>query len=245
MLEQVTAVQSQGRSGVPGSRSGTESGGAESLPDLLLIERARGGDERAIEALVRRYSRRLFRVALSVLGESERAEAVVRQAYLAAFADLNRYEPNGKFAAWLTRLSFDEARQLRANTPLRPVAVGTPAGTATALPSLEAATDEFKERLLLEKAIAALPEVFRTVFMLRVVEGVSGIETAASLGVHETTVRTRLYRAQRRLAPDLARRARGVPGLFDLTTGCIERIVEGVLAQRPHGSMLTMAASSP
>ena len=67
-------------------------------------------------------------------------------------------------------------------------------------------------RQALKQAIDALPEVFRTVFVLRAIEGISGIETAACLGVHETTVRTRLYRAQRRLSAAMVQRVRSVPG---------------------------------
>jgi hypothetical protein len=63
--------------------------------------------------------------------------------------------------------------------------------------------------------------------------------------VHETTVRTRMYRAQRRLAPELARRMRAAPGFLELTPERLERIVKRVLAQLPHGSMLTMNASPP
>lgn len=216
-------------------RPGAQPAEPDSLPDLLLIERARSGDERAIEALIRRYSRRLFRVARSVLPEEERAEAAVLEAYVAAFADLNRYEPTGKFAAWLTRLAYHQARALRASSRALP----GPAAAAAAQ------SGEPQERRELEQQIAALPEVFRTVFVLRVVEGISGIETAASLGLHETTVRTRLYRAHRRLGPDAARRVRVAAPLFELTAARLEQLVSAVLAARPQESMLTISASPP
>lgn len=212
-------------------------GGADALPDLLLIERSRGGDERAIEALIRRYSRRLFRVARSVLLDDERAEAAILEAYLAAFGDLNRYEPTGKFAAWLTRLAFSQARALQAAA--RGAAPPSPAAAATGGEPAEA------ERLELEQTLGGLPEAFRTVYVLRMVEGISGIETAACLGLHETTVRTRLFRAHRRLAADVPQRLRSVPGVLDLTADRLERIVSRTLAQLPHGSMLTISASTP
>jgi RNA polymerase sigma-70 factor, ECF subfamily len=236
-------------SGPHGRRAG---GGADGLPDLLLIERARGADERAIEALIRRYSQRLFRVARSVVADDERAESAVQEAYLAAFADLSRYEPTGKFAAWLTRLTFNQARSLRASTrsgAAVSVAALTPGGAAaveTAAAETSAAVpEELHERLELEQAIAALPAVFRTVYVLRMIEGVSGIETAASLGVHETTVRTRLYRAHRRLTPDIAQRIRAATGLLQLPAHGTERIVSRVLRQLPQGSILTICASTP
>ncbi|HXI68426.1 MAG TPA: sigma factor, partial [Steroidobacteraceae bacterium] len=94
-------------------RSVSASTGPHALPDLLLIERARAGESSAIEALIRRYSGRLFRVAHSVVLDAARAEAVVLDALLAAFGDLSRYEPTGKFAAWLTRLVYSQARAQR------------------------------------------------------------------------------------------------------------------------------------
>jgi len=243
MLEPVTQVGSLEASGAHSRRAGTQAATQE-LPDLLLIERARSGEERAIEALIRRYSRRMFRVARSLLDE-DTAESVVQDAYLAAFGDLNRYAPTGKFAAWLTRLTFNQARALHASARSGPLAAPRQLAPAPAPTPASAAADEAQERRELEHAIGRLPEVFRTVFVLRVVEGISGIETAASLGVHETTVRTRMYRAQRRLAPDVARRARLAPGFLELTPERLDRIVRRVLGRLPHGSMLTISASLP
>jgi RNA polymerase sigma-70 factor (ECF subfamily) len=92
----------------------------------------------------------------------------------------------------------------------------------------------------LESAIDSLPEVFRTVLVLRVVENLSGIEVAASLGLHETTVRTRLYRAQQRLRVDVTRRLReAATHVFDLHPAREARIIERTLAR------LDLAPSQP
>src|ERR1700738_2473585 len=120
MLEPMTQVGSLEASGAHTRRAGTQ-GATHEPPDLLLIERARSGDARAIEALIRRYSRRMFRVARSLLDE-DAAESVVQDAYLAAFGDLTRYAPSGKFAAWLTRLAFHQARGLPPSRRSRPPA---------------------------------------------------------------------------------------------------------------------------
>jgi RNA polymerase sigma-70 factor (ECF subfamily) len=239
----MTQVGSLEASGAHTRRAGTQATTQE-LPDLLLIERARSGDERAIEALIRRYSRRMFRVARSLLDE-DAAESVVQEAYLAAFGDLNRYLLSGKFAAWLTRLAFNQARALRASARSGPLAAARQLPPAPAPTPAGAAADEAQERGELEHAIGRLPEVFRTVFVLRVVEGISGIETAASLGVHETTVRTRMYRAQRRLAPDVARRLSVAAGFLELTPERLDRIVRRVLGRLTQGSMLTISTSLP
>jgi RNA polymerase sigma-70 factor, ECF subfamily len=215
--------------------------GPQTLPDLLLIERARAGESSAIEALIRRYSGRLFRVAHSVVLDAPRAEAVVLDALLAAFGDLSRYEPTGKFAAWLTRLVYSQARAQRSATR-----GGYPARRIESANSEPLATsDTSGERQELEQSIAALPEVFRTVYVLRMVEGISGIETAASLGLHETTVRTRLFRAHRRLPADTMQRLRTAPALLELSPERAERLARDALAQLPQGSMLRISASPP
>jgi RNA polymerase sigma-70 factor (ECF subfamily) len=194
-----------------------QSAGVEGLPDLLLIERARAGDRRAIEALTRRYSRRLFRCARSIVPDDGAAEQAVHEAYAAAFADLTRYQPNGKFAAWLTRLVVAEAHRVSSGRERQPAAGVAGDGAAPAV----------------ERAVDALPEVFRTVFVLRLVEGIGGVETAASLDLNETTVRTRLYRALRRLAAATGQRVTEARDVFELSRERGERIVQRVLAQLP------------
>ncbi|HUO20226.1 MAG TPA: sigma factor-like helix-turn-helix DNA-binding protein [Steroidobacteraceae bacterium] len=184
---------------------------AHGLPDLLLIERARGADAPALEALTRRYAQRLYRLARGTLGDEAAAESAVQQAYAAAFEELRRHEPAGKFAVWLTRLALEQLRLRRAAAP----------GAARSPPVC---------RHPLEPAIDALPEAFRTVLVLRVVEGMSGTETAAVLGLNLTTVRTRLYRANRRLSGGAALHA--APAVFALEGVRLERIVAEVLARQ-------------
>jgi RNA polymerase sigma-70 factor (ECF subfamily) len=194
---------------VTGIRNSLPMSAAHGLPDLLLIERARGADARAIETLTGRYAQRLFRIARSILGDDEAAESVVQEACVEAFAELRRHEPAGKFAVWLTRLALERVRARReSRAPVPPAPV---------------------YRHPLEPAIDALPEAFRTVFVLRVVEGISGTETAAVLGLNVTTVRTRLYRAHRRLSGGATLQA--PQGLFELEGARAGRIVAEVLAR--------------
>jgi RNA polymerase sigma-70 factor, ECF subfamily len=209
---------------------------ATALPDLLLVERARGKEIRAFETLMRRYNQRLFRIARSIVPDADIAETVVQEAYLLAFSDIERYEPTGKFGAWLARLAFNQALALRRT--VRPSAVAaTPEPETSGLAASggtpgEAQGETHVSRQMLEQAIDALPEVFRTVFVLRAIEGISGIETAACLGINETTVRTRLYRAQRRLRIDWSQHAPAERSeLFELTGSRSDYIVNRVLSR--------------
>src|ERR1700722_6471787 len=156
--------------------------GTTALPDLLLVERARGKEIRAFEWLMRRYNQRLYRIAQSIVSDQETAENVLQDAYLLAFSDIERYEPTGKFGAWLARLAFNQALALRRT--IRPGAVSS--SVTMAEPSTAAAEgdagdgsqvdgqveshgDTQASRQLLEQAIDTLPEVFRTVFVLRAI----------------------------------------------------------------------------
>lgn len=204
------------------------------LPDLLLVERARGKEIRAFETLMRRYNQRLFRIARSIVPDADIAETVVQEAYLLAFSDIERYEPTGKFGAWLARLAFNQALALRRTVrPSSPLPEAPSSDSGDASPAGTGNSGEAPPtRQALEQAIDGLPEVFRTVFVLRAIEGISGIETAACLGINETTVRTRLYRAQRRLRIDWAQHAPAERGeIFELTGNRADHIVSRVLSR--------------
>ena len=184
------------------------------LPDDRLVERVRQRDYVAFEALMRRHNRRLFRVTRGVLRDADAAQDAVQETYLRAFTRLDSYEPSGKFGAWITRVALNEALMIRRRTQAGAVSiddVGEEALVAEDAMTSDAPTaDQFVEaahaRALLEHAIDALPDNFRMVFMLRAVEGLDVRETAESLGINETTVRTRLFRAQRLLRGELSRR---------------------------------------
>jgi RNA polymerase sigma-70 factor (ECF subfamily) len=230
MLEQSRLSHSpDAASGLQAKRAVDSVQSFSDLPDLLLVERTRGRDSRAFETLMRRYNRRLYRIARSILSHDDMAEEAVRAAYIRAFANLDRYEPAGKFGAWLARLAFNEALTLRRHSPVAAsLAALQPAAVAPAVEGADAAPSKQQ----LEDAIDALPEVFRTVLVLRVVEDLSGVEVAVCLGLNETTVRTRLYRAQQRLKVDVARRLRADPfNIFDLSVERCERIVAQVFSK--------------
>jgi RNA polymerase sigma-70 factor, ECF subfamily len=208
------------------------------LPDLLLVERARRGEARAFETLMRRYNRRLFRIARGVLKDDSAAEDAVQEAYLDAFTHLDRYEPTGRFGAWLSRIALNEALMLRRKTRANVVSLdrldnATLAIEESAISEPEADYAETTQtRELLEAAVDALPDAFRIVFILRLVEELSISETATTLGLTEATVRTRLHRAQRMLRIDLSRRlGRERLNVFDFGASRCDHLVDAVFAR--------------
>jgi RNA polymerase sigma-70 factor (ECF subfamily) len=191
-----------------------------SLDDGALVELARHRHEQAIRTLIQRHNQRLFRTARAILRSDSDAEDVVQASYVKAFTKLDSFRGEAAFSTWLTRIALNEALgQARARRPT----VGiehiemqqTQAGGEVVLFPMPPAADPEAEmsrqeiRKLLEAAVDELPVIFRAVFVLRDVEGLSVEETASQLDVKPETVRTRLYRARRLLRTAIEQQVRG------------------------------------
>jgi len=212
------------------------------LSDDGLVALARENNRVAFEALMRRHNRRLFRVTRSVLRDGDGAQDAVQETYLRVFTKLDTYQPSGKFGAWVTKVAFNEALMMRRRIHDDTVsfdeagddAVVAEEAAANDAPSADQFLEAAHARALLEHAIDTLPENFRTVFMMRAVEGMDVRETAECLGVNSTTVRTRLFRAQRLLRVELSRRLQGESSeIFDFGAERCDRVVAYVLARLP------------
>jgi len=210
------------------------------LSDDGLVALARENNRVAFEALMRRHNRRLFRVTRSVLRDGDAAQDAVQETYLRVFTRLETYQPSGKFGAWITRVAFNEALMMRRRIHDDTVsfdeagddAVVAEENAASEAPSADQFLEAAHARALLEHAIDTLPDNFRTVFMLRAVEGLDVRETAECLGVNATTVRTRLFRAQRLLRVELSRRLQGESSeIFDFGAERCDRVVAYVLSR--------------
>lgn len=191
------------------------------LGEAELVELARRGGENAIRTLIERNNQRLFRAARSVLRNDGEAEDVVQETYVKAFTALASFRGEASFSTWLTRIALNEAvsrlRRRRKNSELEALdqAVSADAGLMSLFPlslvplpaDTEAARSEMRQ--ILETAIDGLPEGFRTVFVLRDVEGLSTEETAEQLTLKPETVKTRLHRARRMLRAVLEEQMRG------------------------------------
>ena len=175
-------------------------------PELVAL--ARRGNESAIRMIVQRYNRRLYRVARAVLRDDAEAEDVVQETYMKALANLGSFRHDAALATWLTRIALNEAlgRRRRRNrrTDIEALdaserAEGSlimfPVPLAPSNPEIEVSRRQVRD--LLEKAVDALPEPFRIVFVLRDIEDLSIEETAKQLDLKPQTVKTRLHRARR------------------------------------------------
>ena len=172
---------------------------AASLTDEEVVARVCAGEAQMFEILMRRYNQRLFRAARAILHSDAEAEDAVQQAYLNAYRHLSQFEGRARFSTWLTRIAVYEALARRRRTPGKLVEESDEASVehaASSIPDPEHQTYVAQLGALLEAALAALPEGYRSVFMLREVDGLNTAETAQRLFLSEGTVKTRLHRAK-------------------------------------------------
>ena len=185
------------------------------LNDAELARLCAERDANAARHVLTANNQRLFRAAWSILKDRGEAEEAVQAAYVSAFSSMDRFEARSSLTTWLTRIVINEAlgrlrseRRRRAQLEAQGVPVldayreKLMAGSETQPPDASLAREEL--RRLLEKAVAGLPELFRTVFVLREIEGLSVEDTSDVLGIPTATVKTRLLRAKRRLQDALA-----------------------------------------
>lgn len=183
--------------------------------ELTLVQAAKSGDVSAFEELVRRYDRNVFRIAQHITQNREDAEDVVQDAFLKAYSNLAQFQGQSKFYTWLVRIAVNEAlMKLRRRRPERTVSLdeevktdedSVPREVADWSPNPEQQYSQAELREILSKTIQGLPPGFRTVFVLRDVEGLSTEETAEALELSIPAVKSRLLRARLQLRERLSR----------------------------------------
>ena len=183
--------------------------------ELMLVRAAKNGDMGAFEELVKRYDRNVFRIAQHITQNREDAEDVVQDAFLKAYGNLGQFQEQSKFYTWLVRIAVNEAlMKLRRRRPERTVSLdedvkteedSIPREVADWSPNPEQQYNQAELKEILSKTINGLPPSFRTVFVLRDVEGLSTEETAEALNLSIPAVKSRLLRARLQLRERLSK----------------------------------------
>src|SRR5262249_12397277 len=177
--------------------------------EVAIVEAAKAGDVSAFEELIRRYDRNVFRIAQHITQNREDAEDVVQDAFIKAYSNLKQFQGQSKFYTWLVRIAVNEAlMKLRRRRPERTVSLdeevkteddSVPREVADWSPNPEQQYSQAELRGILDRTIHGLPASFRTVFVLRDVEGLSTEETAEALDLSVPAVKSRLLRARLQL----------------------------------------------
>jgi RNA polymerase sigma-70 factor (ECF subfamily) len=189
----------------------------EGKDEAQMIASILAGDSQQFHQLIRPYERSLYVMALSMLRNEADAEDAAQEACLNAYRNLASFRADSKFSTWLISITLNVARnRLRRNrlTHMESLDI-PPENDGHVSPALlrdwREVPSEILERAevrqILRKAIVALPEIYREVFLLRDVEELSIKEAAQALGVSDAVVKVRLHRArtmlQKTLAPEL------------------------------------------
>ena len=186
--------------------------------DEELVSRARTKDYAAFEELVERYEDKIFRLAFRFVRNETEAKEIVQDTFLLVWRKLDTFKGDSQFGSWLYRVATNTAlMRLRAqrrhpeiSTEELPVDYLDNYGQLPAAgenwakrPDDELQSDELRGRI--QKAVDELPEIYRTVFLIRDVEGLSTEETAEVLEISIPTVKTRLHRARLALRDAITR----------------------------------------
>jgi RNA polymerase sigma-70 factor (ECF subfamily) len=199
-------------------------------------------DARAFEEIMRKHNRMLFRTARAILRDDAEAEDALQEAYVQAYNSMQTFRAESKLSTWLARIVANEAlMRLRKETRRAEIVPIQSTATVQDIEQItdsdmnkapDAAAERRQMRRVLESQIDALPDTYRTVFMLRAVEELSVEETAAVLDLPAATVRTRFFRARSMLREMLAQKIDvACEDAFSFAGARCDRIVANVLAR--------------
>lgn len=167
--------------------------------DAQLVDRLKGGDLSALDALYHRYADQLMALAYRLTGSADEAEDVIQDVFVGLPVALRRYVDRHAFYGWMrtvtTRVALTRMRQRgrRREVPMDGAEEAARVRT----------TNPQERRMILDEAIAALPDELRAVFVLREIEGYSHTEIGQMLGIRRGTSEVRLFRAIRQLRRSL------------------------------------------
>lgn len=180
----------------------------EAAAASALVDAAKSGDKQAFEALVRRYRKRIFALALHITGSASEADDIAQEVFLKAFRALAEFEGRSAFFTWVYRMTVNRSlnarrdRARRGEEPDDPRLELAVAVDARSNPSRATELRQTYARLL--RALDSLPVDMRTTVILVSLQGMSHGEVAVVQDVSEGTIAWRMHEARRRLHESMA-----------------------------------------
>jgi RNA polymerase sigma-70 factor (ECF subfamily) len=174
------------------------------LTETQLIERTLDGDEAAARTLYDENVDRVFRLCYRMAGDEELARELAQESFIRAFQRLHQFRGDAALSTWLHSITVSVVLNgLRKHKRIRSRELDMDELPAAPVPPRQKRADpDLRERL--HRAIDALPDIYRSVFVMHDVEGYTHDEIGAALGVANGTSKARLFRARRMLREDLA-----------------------------------------
>jgi RNA polymerase sigma-70 factor (ECF subfamily) len=162
-----------------------------------LVTAARGGDERALATIYRRYRPRVFSVVARMIGGAE-AEEVTQEVFLRAFRGLDGFRAEAQLSTWLYRIAVNASLSERARRSVER-SRRAPESDAESLPAAETSEGDPALRARLEAALAALPPGYRAVLVLHDIEGLEHEEIGRVLDCRVGTSKSQLHKARAKM----------------------------------------------
>lgn len=190
----------------------------ETETDLALVKRLQAGDRSVFRELVRRHQEKVYRLSLRLTRDESKAQDAMQDAFLQVFRKIDQFQEQSAFTTWLYRITVNAAlMRMRTERRHRETSLDDASPRYTEQGEMAepvddwapAVDDEVGNRELAvhaREAVDALPEAYRSVFMLREVEELSTEDVAQILDLTIPTVKTRLHRARLALRKAIADR---------------------------------------
>lgn len=182
--------------------------------EYLIVQQVLKGDANAFEELVLEYEKKVYNVALRIVGNSEDAADMTQEAFIKAYNSLASFRGDSKFSVWLTRivsnLCLDFLRS-RSRRPTVSLSVEDDGGDDVQLDIADnsQSPEELLERSLtresVRRGLQALPDDYREILLLREIQGLSYDEIAAALDIEVGTVKSRIFRGRKKLCDYLVK----------------------------------------
>jgi len=178
------------------------------VSDEILVKKSQKGDYPSFEELVKRYEKKIYNLAYRIMGNKEDASDVLQETFLQAFKKLATFKGKAKFSTWLYRIAVNIClMRKRKGKKMETVSLDVPILTKKEDEIKRELRDDWSENPLatlenkevkktLSEAIDSLPEEYRTVFLLRGLNGLSNEEVAEVLKISLPAVKSRLHRAR-------------------------------------------------
>ncbi|WP_109299917.1 RNA polymerase sigma factor [Aquimarina sp. AU474] len=206
------------------------------ISDSDVISRIHSGEKELYEILLRRNNQKLFRVIRSYINDLEEIEDIMQNTYLKAYEKLHQFKSNAQFSTWLIRIGINETlarlKTKRKHVDLYPTENYT-TNLILEIPDAEQLNPEKKmirqeARQTLEKAIDQLDVKYRTVYILREIEGMNVSEVSTCLGLTTSNVKVRLHRAKEMIREELYEIAVKTD-IFEFGFSKCDRLVERIM----------------
>lgn len=174
----------------------------EKEPDSEVIRRIIRGEKQLYSIIIKKYNQRLYRTGIAILNDDLEVEDAMQVTYINAYTGLSGFGYKSSFATWITKIMANECfhrlkqrnRLVRTSNELLDIKNESPVLKSNKTPFTSIVNSELRE--ILDNAIKNLPEMYRSVFVLRMIENMDVAETRECLNISESNVKVRLNRAK-------------------------------------------------